>query len=84
MGGLDCPGDWAVDLAGRPMVLGTMTARVDDRPRAGEPLVVVGRVIDMSERKATTATTLYRATGETLAAAAHVWVTVDPTTFGAS
>jgi len=85
---LDCPGGWAVDLTGRPMVLGTMTAWVGERPRIGEPLVVVGRVLDVSDRTARTATTLYRATsrgtGRALAVAAHVWVRVDPTTFGAT
>jgi hypothetical protein len=79
---LDCPGGWAVDIAGRPMVLGTMTAWVTARPRAGEPLVVVGRAVDVSGRTATTATTLYRTADEVLAVAAHVWVTVDPAMFG--
>lgn len=79
---LDCPGGWAVDLSGRPMVLGTMTARVDRRPRAGEPLVVAGRAVDVSDRKATTATTLYGTAEEVLAVAAHVWIVVDPATFG--
>jgi acyl-coenzyme A thioesterase PaaI-like protein len=81
---LDCPGGWAVDIAGRPMVLGTMTARVMARPRTGERLVVVGRAVEVSDRKATTATTLYRTAQEVLAVATHVWVTVDPATFGAA
>ena len=34
---LDCPGGWSVDIAGRPMVLGTMTAWVHERPRPGNP-----------------------------------------------
>jgi hypothetical protein len=80
---LDCPGGWAVDIAGRPMVLGTMSARVLERPGAGEPLVVVGRALDVSERKALTATTLYRPEGQVLAMATHVWVAVNPVTFGA-
>jgi hypothetical protein len=65
------------------MVLGTMTARVLERPSAGEPLVVAGRALDVSERKAVTATTLYRPDGAVLALATHVWVAVDPATFGA-
>jgi hypothetical protein len=81
---LDCPGGWAVDLSGRPMVLGTMTARVHRRPGAGELLVVAGRAVDVSDRKATTATTLYGPGKEILAVAAHVWVVVDPATFGAT
>ena len=80
---LDCPGGWAIDLAGRPMVLGTMTAWISQRPVPGEPLVVAGRALEVSARKARTATTLYRPDGQVLAVATHVWVVVDPTTFGA-
>jgi hypothetical protein len=80
---LDCPGGWSVDIAGRPMVLGTMTAHVVDRPRAGEPLVVAGRALEVSDRKALTATTIYRPDAQVLATALHVWVAVDPATFGA-
>jgi hypothetical protein len=78
---LDCPGGWAVDLAGRPMVLGTMTASIRARPRPGEALVVTARALSVSDRKATTATTLYGDDG-VLAVAAHVWIIVDPGTFG--
>jgi hypothetical protein len=78
---LDCPGGWAVELAGRPMVLGTMTASILARPRAEEPLVVTARALSVSDRKATTATTLYK-DGEVLAVAAHVWIMVDPAAFG--
>jgi hypothetical protein len=80
---LDCPGGWSVDIAGRPMVLGTMTAWVHERPEAGEPLVVAGRAVDVSDRKALTTTTLYRPDDQVLAVAAHVWVAVDPAAFGA-
>jgi hypothetical protein len=38
----------------------------------------------VSERKALTATTLYGAEGRVLALAAHVWVAVNPATFGAA
>jgi hypothetical protein len=79
---LDCPSGWSVDIVGRPMVLGTMTARVDERPRVGEALVVVGRAVDVSDRKALTASTLRRSTGEVLAVAEHVWIAVDPAAFG--
>jgi hypothetical protein len=81
---LDCPGGWSVDIVGRPMVLGTMTTRVDERPAAGEPLVVAGRAVDVSERKAVTSTTLYGPGARVLAVATHVWVAVDPATFGAT
>ncbi len=81
---LDCPGGWSVDIAGRPMVLGTMTAWVQERPLLGEPLVVAGRALEVSDRKAVTSTTLYRSDAQVIALATHVWIAVDPSTFGAS
>jgi hypothetical protein len=79
---LDCPGGWSVDVAGRPMVLGTMTARVLARPSYEERCVVTGRALEVGERKALTATSLYGQSGDLLATAAHVWVAVDPASFG--
>lgn len=79
---LDCPGGWAVGLAGRPMVLGTMTAQVLRAPAVGEPCVVVGSARGGSGRTARTSTTLWSAAGEPLARAVAVWVAVDPATFG--
>ncbi len=79
---LDCPGGWSVDIVGRPMVLGTMTARVLARPTVGERCVVTGRALQVDDRKALTATSLHGASGDLLATAAHVWVAVDPSTFG--
>jgi hypothetical protein len=80
---LDCPGGWSVDIVGRPMVLGTMTAQVLGVPATGERCVVVGQAIEVTDRKARTATTLYGERGDLLATAAHVWVAVDPASFGA-
>ena len=34
---LDCPGGWSAGIAGRPMVLGTMTARIRALPETGRP-----------------------------------------------
>ena len=79
---LDCPGGWSVDIVGRPMVLGTMTARVLARPGLAKQCVVTGRADQVSDRKALTSTSLYGQSGELLATAAHVWVAVDPATFG--
>jgi hypothetical protein len=79
---LDCPGGWSVDIVGRPMVLGTMTAQVLRLPRTDEACVVTGRAVEVGARKALTATSLYGGEGDLLASAAHVWVAVDPTTFG--
>jgi hypothetical protein len=78
---LDCPGGWSVDLAGRPMVLGTMTARIDARPRPGVRHVVMGRVQRQEGRKAWTETALYALDPlpQLLARASAVWIAVDPT-----
>jgi hypothetical protein len=77
---LDCPGGWSVDLAGRPMVLGTMTARVDGLPVAGVRHVVMGRVQRQEGRKAWTETALYALdpAPRLLARASAVWIAVDP------
>ncbi|GAB2692185.1 hypothetical protein [Thalassiella azotivora] len=74
---LDCPGGWSVDLVGRPMVLGTMTAQVLRTPDAGERCVVMGRALGSSGRTARTATTLW-SSQEVLARATAVWVAVSP------
>jgi hypothetical protein len=79
---LDCPGGWSVDIVGRPMVLGTMTARVLARAARDERCVVTGRALEVGQRKALTATSLYGQSGDLLATAAHVWIAVDPSTFG--
>jgi hypothetical protein len=78
---LDCPGGWAIDLEARPSVLGQMSACIDARPPAGEPCVVMGRILSEDGRKTHTATTLYDADGRVLARARHTWILVDPALF---
>lgn len=78
---LDCVGAWAGDLADRPMVLGTMTARIDALPVIGEEHVVIGAARGQEGRKTFTASTLYDADGRVVAVAEHVWITVDPAAF---
>lgn len=80
---LDCPGGWSVDIVGRPMVLGSITAVVARSPRVGEDCVVTGAALGGSGRKELTATSLYGADGALLARAAQIWVEVDPSTFAA-
>lgn len=75
---LDCPGGWSAGIAGRPMVLGEMTAVVDRLPEVGAPLVVMARLTGGSGRKHTSATTLVDEAGVVLAAAAATWIAVDP------
>lgn len=79
---LDCIGGWAGDLTERLMVLGRMTARVDDLPVIGEPHVVVGEGRGRDGRKTFTASTLYDSAGRVVAAAEHTWIAVDPELFG--
>jgi hypothetical protein len=79
---LDCIGGWAGDLTERLMVLGRMTARVDDLPVIGEPHVVVGEGRGRDGRKTFTASTLYDSAGRVVAAAEHTWIAVDPALFG--
>lgn len=78
---LDCAGAWAADVGERPMVLGSMTARVDTLPLVGEPHVVVGHDRGVEGRKNFTATSVYDASGRLVAAAEQVWITVDPAAF---
>jgi hypothetical protein len=77
---LDCPGGWASGIAGRPMVLGTMTARVHAMPMAGHPHVVVAWQRGSSGRKHLSGTALYAADGRLLAHAEATWIAVDPDT----
>ena len=78
---LDCPGGWAIDLEGRPSVLGQMSACIDARPPAGEACVVMGRILGEDGRKTLTASTLYDSDGRVLARAQHTWILVDPALF---
>ncbi|MCD4533609.1 hypothetical protein LRP67_05895 [Nocardioides sp. cx-169] len=78
---LDCVGAWAADMADRPMVLGTMTARVDALPAIDEEHVVVGAARGQEGRKTFTASTLYDADGRVVACAEHVWITIEPAAF---
>jgi hypothetical protein len=81
---LDCPGGWASGFAGRPMVLGTMTAQVATLPMAGEEHVVMawqrgGQDRESHSRKYTSGTALFAAAdGRLLAQAEATWISVDP------
>ena len=75
---LDCPGGWSAGIAGRPMVLGTMTARVWRVPAPGEELVVTAWQRGAEGRRHRSASTLHAPDGELLGRAEAVWVAVDP------
>ena len=76
---LDCPGGWSAGIAGRPMVLGTMAARVHGLPTPGEPHVVLAWQRGSEGRKHRSGSALFSATGELLARAEATWIAVDPT-----
>ncbi len=78
---LDCVGAWGADFGERLMVLGSMTARIETRPRIGEPLVVIGSSRGQEGRKTFTAATLYTGDGQVVGTAEHLWVAVDPAAF---
>jgi len=79
---LDCPGGWTADVVGRPMVLGRITANIDAPAEIGERHVVMGQLLGHEGRKTFTATSLYDSDGRVVARAEHVWIAVDPSTFG--
>lgn len=81
---LDCPGAWSTDIVDRPMVLGTMTARVDRLPTTSDRYVVVAEHRGDEGRKTFTAASLYGEDGDLVATAEHVWIAIDPQTFGAA
>ena len=76
---LDCPGGWSAGIAGRPMVLGTMTTRVHALPVPGEPHVVLAWQRGSEGRKHHSGTALVSTTGDLLARAEATWIAVDPT-----
>jgi hypothetical protein len=78
---LDCIGGWAGDLTERLMVLGRMTAIIDDLPVVGVQHVVTGEHRGSEGRKTFTASTLHDADGRIVGRAEHVWVAVDPAAF---
>ena len=75
---LDCPGGWASGIAGRPMVLGTMTAQVAALPAVGEEHVVMAWQRGGEGRKHHSGTALYAADGRLLGQAEATWIAIDP------
>lgn len=77
---VDCPGGWSVDLVGRPMVLGTMTAAVKKQPTPGDTAVIMGACLSQDNNKAHTQTSLW-VDGELCVEATAIWIAVDPEVF---
>lgn len=75
---LDCPGAWAGDVAGRPMVLGTMTGQLNELPEVGQPHVVLSWTSGEAGRKVFSHCVLCTADGVALAQTEATWILVDP------
>lgn len=73
---LDCPGAFAVQWAeqGALCLLGRLTARIDERPRAGSPCIVAGWPIGRDGRKRFAGTAVYMQDGRCIARASAVWI----------
>lgn len=80
---LDCPGGWAADLPGRPMVLGRMALELHGRVAPGQVHVAGGWVTGEEGRKVHTGTALWAPDGSLVALARATWLTVDPATIRA-
>lgn len=79
---LDCPGAWTLSArAGRPVVLGEMTAVTADHLAPDMDYVVVGAHINSEGRRSWTATAIYHADGALVGQAEAVWFEVDPAVF---
>ena len=74
---MDCPGAWACGLAGRELVLGTMTASIRTLPEVGLPHVVMAWPRGQDGRKYYSGTCLYTDDGRLLAQADAVWIVVN-------
>lgn len=75
---LDCPGGWAAGVAGRPMVLGSMTALVHRLPVVGETHVVTAWQQRSEGRKHFSGSMLHSPEGELIAVADAIWIAVEP------
>jgi hypothetical protein len=72
---IDCPGAYAVGVAGRgEIVLGRMTARVLRVPEPGERCVATAWPVAEDGRKLFAGTALFAEDGELLALASQVWI----------
>lgn len=73
---LDCPGGWASDRPGRPMVLGRMALQQPGRLVPGQPHVVSAWTIGADGRKTHTGTALHAPDGALVAVARATWISL--------
>ena len=72
---LDCPGAFAVDK--EPILLGRMSARILERPRADHPLIVVAWSKGSDRRKHFAGTALFSDKGDLIAFSEQTWIQID-------
>ena len=79
---LDCPSSFGIleepeNLRLVPMVLGSLTVEISGMLSAGERAVVIGWPIHRSGRKATGGTAIFNASGECVAKAKALWISLN-------
>jgi hypothetical protein len=77
---LDCPGffAWVIKEGRHGALLGTMTGEILRRPPVGEPCIVMAWPLERDGRKEFAGVALFSASGELLARAHQVWITMGP------
>lgn len=72
---LDCPGGIAATANNmRPILLGQLTANIQNRPKPGQRCVVMGWTITQSGRKHTVGTALFSDSGSPYGYAQAIWI----------
>ncbi len=72
---LDCPGAFAVDK--EPILLGRMSAKIIERPRANRPVIAIAWSKGQERRKHFAGTALFSDAGDLLAFADQTWIKID-------
>ncbi len=72
---LDCPGAFAINA--EPILLGRMSARILERPRTDQPIVVVARAQGRDRRKHFAGSALFNEAGDLLAFSEQTWIQID-------
>ncbi len=75
---LDCPGAFAAfERTGDPLVLGTLTARIDKPVAIGANTIVAGWLMGVEGRKHFCGTAVYDESGAVCARASAVWIRIN-------
>jgi hypothetical protein len=72
---LDCPGAFAVDK--EPILLGRMSAKIIERPRADRPIIAIAWTKGQERRKHFAGTALFSDAGDLLAFSEQTWIQID-------